>query len=68
MAAVERRDPRLIAARAYKTTRRAVWAAEELGDDALAAELSAIAERLSMVQGSTAVRRVSTAPHTPRCA
>jgi len=68
MAAVERRDPLLIAARAHKTITRAARAAAAGGDEALSLELYGIAGEIRRICGDTAVVRLSQAPTVPRCA
>lgn len=68
MAAVERRDPVLIAARALKTTRRAMWVAHMNGDQELADDLELVAGELRRIVGDTAVVRISSSPSHGRCA
>lgn len=68
MAAVERRDPRLIAARALKTTRRAAWAAYLLGDQELQDDLLAVSVELDRICGGYAIVRRSSSPAPRDCA
>lgn len=68
MAAVERRDPLLIAARAHKTLKRAAWKAAEVEDQELAEALFRLAEELGRVVGNSAVVRVPSSSFGPRCA
>lgn len=68
MAAVERREPRLIAARALQTTRRAAWAASLLGDYALRDELLQVCVKLDRICGKHAIVRRSSSPAPRDCA
>lgn len=68
MAAVERRDPLLIAARALKTTRRAAWAAYLLGDEALQEDLLQVCVELNRISGKRAIVRRSSSPAPRDCA
>ena len=68
MAAVDRRDPLLIAARAAKTVKRAMYVAAYDGRDSLADDLGCVAGELDRIVGDTAVQRVSQSPLRGRCA
>jgi len=68
MAAIERRDPLLIAARALKTLKRARYTADVHEQHELADALYKIAVQLDTLVGDTAVVRVSEAPPVSRCA
>ncbi len=68
MAAVERSDPLLIAARALKTTRRAAWAAYLLGDQALQDDLLQVCVELRRICGNDAIVRRSSSPAPRDCA
>ena len=68
MAAVARRDPLLIAARALKTLHRASYAADAEGRLSLAEDLHQVAVELDRIVGDTAVVRISSSPSPGRCA
>ncbi len=68
MAAVERRDPLLIAARAHKTLHRAAWAAYLLGDEALQDDLLQVCCEVYRICGNHAIVRRSSNPAPRDCA
>jgi len=67
MAAVARKDPLLIAARALKTLWRAGYAADAAGELELAEDLHQVAVELDRIVGNAGVVRLPQAPTAPHC-